>query len=357
MQFERCSIHPCLARSKDSVILFHVDDIVYVGNQSHWELFKEKLQQRFTISFSVLGGVGSGSEVSFLKRKIVNLDEGLALVSWNSISKLVNAFEMKFRKVRVSSMPADQGLQMVDNSLMLAAQDASFYRMAVGVCLYLARDRPDVAFTIKELSSFMSSPTVNSSKHLRRLVGVISLSSCEPELHGMISTLCDGIFIKRCAEFVGSCTIERILFTDSSSARQLASRQGIGRVKHLDAKVLWIQDHVREDRICLSQVGTQWNIADIGTKVLTAKRLKCLLDEIGVKDDGGHSQINAEEHGHAVGHVGNRQMKQAVRTIARLAILLGLGPTGAMGFLHGAHADDPTCDPAPVEDEPHSNLV
>ena len=88
---------------------------------------------------------------------------------------------------------------------------------------------------------------------------------------------------------VGGCTAEHVPFTDSSSARQLASRQGIGRVKHLDAKVLWIQDQVREGHVCLSQIGTQWNIADIGTKVLTAKRLKCLLDEIGVMDDGGHS--------------------------------------------------------------------
>ena len=119
----------------------------------------------------MLGEVGS--EVSFLKKKIVHLSEGLALVSGNSISKLVNAFEMKFGKVRVSSTPADQGLQMIDNSPLLAAQDASFYRMAVGVCLYLARDRPDVAFTIKELSSFMSPPTVNSLKHLRRLVGYL----------------------------------------------------------------------------------------------------------------------------------------------------------------------------------------
>ena len=38
MQFEWCSIHPCLARSKDSVILLHVDDILYVGNQSQWKV-------------------------------------------------------------------------------------------------------------------------------------------------------------------------------------------------------------------------------------------------------------------------------------------------------------------------------
>ena len=76
MQFEWCSIHACLARSKDSVILLHVDDVLYVGNQAQWKEFKDTLQQRFTISHAVLGGVGS--EVSFLKRRIVYLSEGLA---------------------------------------------------------------------------------------------------------------------------------------------------------------------------------------------------------------------------------------------------------------------------------------
>ena len=66
---------------------------------------------------------------------------------------------------------------------------------------------------------------------------VISLSSCEAELHGMVSTLFDGIFIRRCVEFVIKGDVEHILLTDSSSARQLCSRQGTGKVKHtLDSR-------------------------------------------------------------------------------------------------------------------------
>ena len=58
---------------------------------------------------------------------------------------------------------------------------------------------------------------------------VISLSSCESELHGMVSTLADGLFLRRCAEFVTRATIEHQLLTDSSSARQLAARQELGK--------------------------------------------------------------------------------------------------------------------------------
>ena len=79
---------------------------------------------------------------------------------------------------------------------------------------------------------------------------VISLSSCASELHAMVSTLCDGIFLRRCLEFLTGTVIEHFLFTDSSSAKQLASRQGVGKVKHIAGKLLWVQDTVSQKTSC-----------------------------------------------------------------------------------------------------------
>ena len=198
---------------------------------------------------------------------------------------------------------------------------------------------------------------VYSSSRTQR---VISLSSCEAELHGMVSTLCDGIFIKRCAEFVFKGSVEHILLTDSSSARQLCSRQGTGKVKHLSAKILWIQDQVRNGEIALSQISTAFNVADIGTKVLSAKRLKTLLSDIGIYDDDGANPIQAEESRGGDGRNLNQQMLQAAKTIARLALLMGLEPTtGAMGFPVDECAIDVsagTCAPKDHDDD-HSRLV
>ena len=83
----------------------------------------------------------------------------------------------------------------------------------------------------------------------------ISLSSCESELHSLVSTLCDGVYIKRCLEFVVGA-IQHVLLTDSSSARQLVNRQGRGKLKHVDGKILWIQEHVRQGSVCICQVST-----------------------------------------------------------------------------------------------------
>jgi hypothetical protein len=142
----------------------------------------------------------------------------------------------------------------------------------VGLCVYIARERPDLMFPIKELACAMATPTVAALGHLRKLFGfmkqmgdigvrlhvpmpgqgkfssggtftwvlesytdadwslnrdhrrstscgmhflnssfaygssrsqkVVSLSSCENELHSIVSSLFDGMFIKTCAEFI-----------------------------------------------------------------------------------------------------------------------------------------------------------
>ena len=42
---------------------------------------------------------------------------------------------------------------------------------------------------------------------------IVSLSSCEAELHAMVSTLADGIYIKRCLEFVTGSQVFHCLMT------------------------------------------------------------------------------------------------------------------------------------------------
>ena len=42
---------------------------------------------------------------------------------------------------------------------------------------------------------------------------VVSLSSCESELHALVSCACDGIFIKACAEFAFNAKFLHVVFT------------------------------------------------------------------------------------------------------------------------------------------------
>ena len=287
-----------------------------------------EFQKRFTVSCDELGTVGSS--------KILKTEKGLAFFPGTNAEKVVKTYEEHFGKIRAQMVPCDQSMQTEDLTDELSVRESFAYRSVVGVCLYLARDRLDLLFPVKELRGFMSRPTrtadycvvfleppvpgqgkwrstdkfwvlesftdadgSSNQRHRRstscgihlvcgafaygssRIQTVVSLSSCESELHAMVSTLCDCIFLRRCLEFITGAVIEHYLFTDSSSAKQLASRQGAGKVKHIAGKLLWVQDAVLYKQVALIQVPTLWNLSDIGTKPLGAKRLTLLLHELG----------------------------------------------------------------------------
>eukprot|EP00435_Cladocopium_sp_Y103_P063267 s968_g24.t2 len=122
--------------------------------------------------------------------------------------------------------------------------------------------------------------------------------------------------------------------TDSSSARQLAAKQGVGKVRHLDGKILWIQQRVLCGDVQLQQLPTIWNIADLCTKALTQQRVKLLLHELNLCDDGGLQVIGQEEYdAQTERHGSKRQVMQLAKNLMRVFTLMGLGPTGADGFL------------------------
>ena len=60
-----------------------------------------------------------------------------------------------------------------------------------------------------------------------------------------------------------------VLSTDSSSAKSFASRRGLGRMRHIEVKELWLQEAVRRGRIQLKKVDGAVNPADLFTKYLT----------------------------------------------------------------------------------------
>ena len=158
---------------------------------------------------------------------------------------------------------------------------------------------------------------------------VISLSSCESELHSLVSCTCDGVFIRACLEFALGCEIQHVVFTDSSSARQLACRQGNGKVRHLSGKVLWIQQKTQDGSIELRQIPTLENLADIGTKVLNRQRLFYLMHEIGLVYIPTFENVGQKEHSQHTSKLGTKtQLKKIARVLLNMSLAMGLEPTG-----------------------------
>ena len=64
------------------------------------------------------------------------------------------------------------------------------------------------------------------------------------------------------------------LETDSTSASGSCRRHGVGRLRHLHKKELWLQDQVAAKNVDLGRVPSEDNEADPGTKYLERDRSK-----------------------------------------------------------------------------------
>eukprot|EP00435_Cladocopium_sp_Y103_P068678 s126_g32.t1 len=354
------------------------------------------MTSKFSISYSVLGD--TGTSINFLRKRIVRLSDGLMLVPGTTIDKVVSCFEKAFGVAKMQKIPCDTSIQNEDNSTNLTSADSSAYRSVIRLLLYLARDRVDIMYSVKELCSCMSAPTMKELQKLRKLVGylkasgemgikltipehgkghwkhggerfwlvetftdadwsgsrkhrkstssaiqfinnnlaysssrtqrVVSLSSAESELHSMVSGCSDAIFIRRCLEFLVGEEAQQYQWTDNSAARQLVARQGVGKIRHLGGKILWIQSQVLEQKLVVGQVPTAMNCSDIGTKALAKKRLLMLLNQVDAVDPSAMEPIGQEEY-HEVSErlvVGQQSMRRLVKSVMRMAAMMGLEP-------------------------------
>ena len=116
------------------------------------------------------------------------------------------------------------------------------------------------------------------------------ISSGEAEVYAASSAACDGILIGRPIHFATGQTVLIHHLMDSSAARGVLARQGVGRIRHLSCRVLWLQQLVKlkgnlENAIAnqadtchvVCGVSGSSNIADLGTKRLGKMRLAELM--------------------------------------------------------------------------------
>ena len=75
--------------------------------------------------------------------------------------------------------------------------------------------------------------------------------------------------------------------SDSSVARAISERLGVGRIKHLEVKALWLQEKVKGNEVLPLKVDTKVNPADLNTKVHAVSRFEFLLDLMGIVDIPG----------------------------------------------------------------------
>ena len=124
---------------------------------------------------------------------------------------------------------------------------------------------------------------------------VIALSSAEAELYSAVSACCDALLLKVCLCFALSLeTLVLKLYIDNSAAKQILKRQGVGKVRHLSTRALWVQGYVKEGIVQVNSIPTKWNVSDIGTKRLHCDRMKLLMHLCGSFDQESNDLIGQD---------------------------------------------------------------
>ena len=137
--------------------------------------------------------------------------------------------------------------------------------------------------------------------HSSRGQKVVSLFSAESELHGLVSGAVDGIALRVSLEFLLNVKVQHVCLIDNSATRQISNKRGSSRLRHVSGKLLWVQDQTSAKTLEVKQIGTAFNIVDIGTKPLGSHRLYALMFWCNLRDQNGN-QGEGEQHDQSQDH-------------------------------------------------------
>ena len=240
------------------------------------------------------------------------------------------------------------GIELEDDSEPMPPEQATKFRGLVARCNYLAQDRVDLQYASKEASRRMARPCNGDWKMVKRIgrylvgaprfeqlfrwqevpshVGVftdsdwagckttcrstsggamiwgahclktwsstqttIALSSAEAELYALTKGAAQGFGMMALLSDFG-IAVNVTVHTDASAAIGIVRRAGLGKLRHLNVRYLWVQDQVKRELLGLEKVAGAENPADIATKHVSVEIMKRHLDRMGVRTSGGRAR-------------------------------------------------------------------
>ena len=308
---------------RDLRVLVHVDDFLCSGPKHQLRWLTAQLTKEFELKSQILGpDVDEFKEVKFLGRSLRWKDHGIELEGDVKHAKiLLDEWNLDCgNAVRTPGASEDKRLETKEHDELIDKVKTKAYRRAAARLNYMALDRIDLGFASKECSRGMANPTIGHVTKLKRVLrylkgpprayltyswqnyqGTFSVYS-DSDLAGCIRTrksTSGGVMllgshliahwsstqatvalsvaeaelnalVKASAEAIGMMAMTRDcgdikdaeLFTDSSSAKGIIHRKGCGKLKHLEAKQLWVQGVVEKNILKVSKVPRAINVAD-----------------------------------------------------------------------------------------------
>ena len=119
--------------------------------------------------------------------------------------------------------------------------------------------------------------------------GAFALSSAEAELYAMVEGATRAKGLLSLVRELGYDEVSNVirLGADRSAAKSFVCRRGLGKMRHLELRDLWIQKEVREGKLEVSKIGGDENPADLMTKLLSLEEIEVRLRGMNIRLERG----------------------------------------------------------------------
>ena len=349
--FSQGTASPCtfFHRERGIACCVHGDDFTSRGGKADLDWFEGEIQARYECRIGPRLGPGDddAKEATVLNRVVRWTAEGLELeADPRQGEKLVRECGLDGAN-SVATPGVRPASDLVRGDTALAREKHTAFRGAAARANYLALDRPDLQFAAKEICRWMSAPTELAWQGLKRLgryiVGLprlvykypwqdastvdvysdtdwsgcpvtrkstsggcimigsqviktwsstlasVALSSGEAEFYGVVRAAGQGLGFQSLLHDLG-CDLPLRLWTDSTAAIGICSRQGLGGQRHVATHSLWVQQGLRAGRFSLHKIAGEKNPADLFTKHMASReRLSMLVRLFGCAYVGGRA--------------------------------------------------------------------
>ena len=122
-------------------------------------------------------------------------------------------------------------------------------------------------------------------RHSSTLQSITSTSSAEAEYYAMTKGAAYALGIQSHYRDWG-VDLSILVRSDSSAGLSFSSRRGLGRMRHIQTRYLWLQERVAAKHLRLEKVNGELNPANILTKVLPIAKVRDVCQQLGqIKKD------------------------------------------------------------------------
>ena len=110
----------------------------------------------------------------------------------------------------------------------------------------------------------------------------IAMSSGEAEYGAIVKGSCQGLGIQSMAADWGIKASVKVR-SDSSAAIGISNRLGLGTMRHLSVRHLWVQDKVKNKEIQLEKQDGKKNAANLGTEIQSGPTISNVMGRLGLR--------------------------------------------------------------------------